>query len=108
MCAVAICGPTYLKILYSSLFGADEMSLLASGKENSVFIADTQLYQKMTHNAMRMQDRCDTIDLSKNSLVMVRINWSAFVVLISVVCSLFRASESISSLPRMVAGFRLK
>ena len=44
VCAVAMCGPTYLvriKILYSSLFGAGEMSLLANGKENSVLIADT-------------------------------------------------------------------
>ena len=90
----------------SSLFGADEMSLLANGKENSVLIADTYLYQKMMHNAMCMQDRCETIDLLQNSLAdgedqLVGIRGAVLG------SSLFRASESISSLPRMVAGFRL-
>ena len=58
------------------------------------------------HNAMYMQDRCETMDLSQNSLVdgddqLVGICGAVLG------CSLFRASESISSLPRMVAGFRL-
>ena len=55
---------------------------------------------------MYMQDRCETIGLSQNSLVdgedqLVGIRGAVLG------CSLFRASESISSLPRMVAGFRL-
>ena len=53
---------------HSCLFGTDEMSLLANGKENSVLVADTELYQKMMRSAMYMQDRCETIDPSQNSL----------------------------------------
>ena len=60
----------------------------------------------MMHNAMRMQGRCETIDLSQHSLVdgedqLLGVRGAALD------CSLFRASESISSLPRMVVGFRL-
>ena len=55
---------------------------------------------------LQMQDRCETIDLSQNSLVdgedqLVGIRGAVLG------RSLFRASESISLLPRMAAGFRL-
>ena len=58
------------------------------------------------HNAMCMQDRCETIGLSQNCLVdgedqLVGVRGP------DLRCFFFRASESISSPPRMVAGFRL-
>ena len=45
--------------------------MLAKGKENSVLVAaETELYQKMMHNATCriIVKHCETIDLSQNSL----------------------------------------
>ena len=60
----------------------------------------------MMHNVMYTQDRSETIDVSQNSLVdgedqLVGIPGAVLG------CSLSRVSESMSSLPRLAAGFRL-